>query len=809
MRNFFTTFYLLLVVQAIVFAQGPPTIELEGLQTFCGESPMPIVTEVNIFNNSGASNELDNVRIQISEGYNQGQDLLSLTGIHPNISATWNEALGELLLEGTATYVAYEAAIVDVVFQTTQNNFTEDKFFSINLGEGNFLPSTGHYYYYVESQGIAWNSAKTEAESLDYFGLQGYLATITTIEEAELSGEQTSGTGWIGASDMTTEGIWTWETGPEIGQAFYNQNTGESINDSFSFWNIGEPNNSQGNEDYAHITDPSIGELGSWNDLPNEGSPDPNNPYHPQGYIVEFGGMSGDPLDIQISASTKIIMPKLTQLTDSVCESEGTTIVNIVTNTDYILWFESQTSETVLYSGSPYETIINETTTFWILQLFEGCTEGIRVPVTIEVDDAPEANNIQAIQCDDDGDGISVFNLNSYMSEITPEDINNVVIDFYFDVELAFQIDGNSYQNLFNQQIVYAKVESIDTGCFTTAQIELIVSEAQTITNTASLEACDSELEIGLTLFDLSLANAELLEGLPLDLILSYHLSYQDAVTDNNQLPIVFTNTIAYNQTLYARIEFESGCYGVSEVYLQVLPLPELTPDETIYYCLNNYPESITLNGGIEENISDYYYNWSTGETTSQIQINEVGVYNVVVTGIDNCANTKTITVLPSNIATIDTFEINDSGENNTIVVFVSGEGDYEYALNDSNGPYQSSNTFENVEAGFHTIYVRDILNNCGVVSDEVSVIGFPKFFTPNGDADNQNWKIKGISEQFYPNSKVLIFNRYGKLIKELNPLGVGWDGTLNGVLMPTSDYWFSVRLQDGRTFKGHFALKR
>jgi len=104
---------------------------------------------------------------------------------------------------------------------------------------------------------------------------------------------------------------------------------------------------------------------------------------------------------------------------------------------------------------------------------------------------------------------------------------------------------------------------------------------------------------------------------------------------------------------------------------------------------------------------------------------------------------------------------------------------------------------------------VRDIENDCGTAEQLVSVIGFPKFFTPNGDVFNSHWKVKGISSDFQPNTQVLIFDRYGKLLAEVDPLGAGWDGTFNGFNMPASDYWYVVTLQDGRIYKGHFALIR
>ena len=91
----------------------------------------------------------------------------------------------------------------------------------------------------------------------------------------------------------------------------------------------------------------------------------------------------------------------------------------------------------------------------------------------------------------------------------------------------------------------------------------------------------------------------------------------------------------------------------------------------------------------------------------------------------------------------------------------------------------------------------------------QVSVIGYKKFFTPNGDGYHDKWRILGIREDFQPNSRVYIFDRYGKLIKELDPVTEGWDGTYLGRPMPQTDYWFRVFLEDGREFKGHFSLVR
>jgi gliding motility-associated-like protein len=94
-------------------------------------------------------------------------------------------------------------------------------------------------------------------------------------------------------------------------------------------------------------------------------------------------------------------------------------------------------------------------------------------------------------------------------------------------------------------------------------------------------------------------------------------------------------------------------------------------------------------------------------------------------------------------------------------------------------------------------------------------VIDFPNYFTPNGDNYNDYWNIYAIQNQ--PSAKIYIFDRYGKLITQLNPLGQGWDGNYNGNPLPATDYWFVLEYIEKdsngsnvwRTFKSHFSLLR
>ena len=187
-------------------------------------------------------------------------------------------------------------------------------------------------------------------------------------------------------------------------------------------------------------------------------------------------------------------------------------------------------------------------------------------------------------------------------------------------------------------------------------------------------------------------------------------------------------------------------------------------------------------------------------------EINEPGVYSVTVTDPNGCSSSRNITVVGSNIATITDVLIEELSINNSITILASGEGDYEYALD--NSFYQDSNYFENVSTGFHTIYIRD-LNNCGIVSQEVAVLGFPKYFTPNGDSINEIWSVDGVNQFFNQGIIVTIFDRYGKLITSVSFQTGGWDGTLNGHNLPSDDYWYVAKFPDGKEYLGHFALIR
>ena len=181
--------------------------------------------------------------------------------------------------------------------------------------------------------------------------------------------------------------------------------------------------------------------------------------------------------------------------------------------------------------------------------------------------------------------------------------------------------------------------------------------------------------------------------------------------------------------------------------------------------------------------------------------------------GTVECSDFRLFFVTLSEKATIDAIAVVDSTNGKEITINASGIGDYEFALDNIEGPYQDSPIFNNVSVRPKIVYVRD-KNGCGVaekiVDRDLNLEDFPNFFTPNGDGINDFWQFVPPRRNFQINIETIaIYNRYGNLIQQFKANSLGWDGNFNGVPLPSSDYWFMANLGDGRVFKGHFALKR
>ena len=248
-----------------------------------------------------------------------------------------------------------------------------------------------------------------------------------------------------------------------------------------------------------------------------------------------------------------------------------------------------------------------------------------------------------------------------------------------------------------------------------------------------------------------------------------------------------------------------SGCTTVAIVTINNPSAPTvITP---ITYCLNDLASPLTATGS---NLLWYATATSTGgsATAPTPLTTTVGSANYYVSQtVDTCESPRAvITVNVSEPpATVTATPSDYFADLQTITVSVTPTGIYEYQLD--NGAFQNSNIFANVGAGQHTITIR---NECDSKSTTAYIVDYPRYFTPNSDGYHDTWNIPELKNQ--ANAKVLIFDRFGKLIKEIRPSGSGWNGTFNGRELPSTDYWFVVTYEENgitKEHKAHFSMKR
>ena len=463
------------------------------------------------------------------------------------------------------------------------------------------------------------------------------------------------------------------------------------------------------------------------------------------------------------------------------------------------------------------------------------------------VDPLPEANPVPTlIACELNTDGIYAFDLEVQSDEIRgTQSATEYEVTYYeslADATLAVNSLTSPYLNTSNPQTIYVNVTNTNTGCQNTAiEFNLEVLEAAQATSpTDPYTICDDNVETDndptndSVLFDLSTQDAFVLNGQdPANYLVRYFASQNDADLDQFELPNFYENTVN-PQVIFARVDNNtqiidntgtlvdsSVCYETAPLILKVNPLPYIDIDDEYVMCVNTNGTEVLgpleITTGLSD--SDYTFIWRDDsgtivETASSYVPTEGGIYTLEVSdallATQCAAPIEVFTVIESEPPTVTAVVTTQAFANTHIIeATATGIGDYEYNIDQ--GPWQDTGTFVGVNSGERVVNVRD-LNGCGVGFAVVYVIDFPKYFTPNGDGYHDTWNIIGISNQL--NAKIQIFDRYGKLLKEIRPSGDGWDGTYNGARLPSSDYWFVLSYNEPVTgaptlLNAHFSLKR
>ena len=436
---------------------------------------------------------------------------------------------------------------------------------------------------------------------------------------------------------------------------------------------------------------------------------------------------------------------------------------------------------------------------------FGSSTCSIKGEIKLEYTPEIVLSNATLIQCDDNGDGKTIFDLTKLDTIIKNNDPSLSPVVYYETLpEAKSQINPISnfatYQNTLANPPLFARVSN-SFGCANFAQVNLVIAN-NAIAPQNPVPTCDGDdIQDGLYHFDLNAqVTPQILNGLPSGLIVEYYLIPEDAVSQKNPLPNIFDNTTANQQTIYSRIVNGPDCYGITPITLVVNTFDPLNfQDETAVLC-----DGTSTNLSVASGFSSYL--WDTGANSNTIAVTTPGNHSVTVTNTNGCTKTKKFIVTASGIATITGATINDfAGNENSVLIQYTGVGNYEFSLDGSY--FQDNPLFDGIAPENYSVFARD-KNGCGLsIPYVIYVLDYPRYFTPNGDGYNDVWEIKNLD--LFPKATITIFDRYGKLLKQLNSNSSGWDGKFNGHELPADDYWFNLNFGNGKVIRGPFSLKR
>ena len=467
--------------------------------------------------------------------------------------------------------------------------------------------------------------------------------------------------------------------------------------------------------------------------------------------------------------------------TQTFCLEQNATVSSIVITGQNIKWHDSLTNGNLLVNSA----LLQNGITYYASQTINGC-ESERIPVLINIQNtlAPTGNANQSF----------CSTQNATLNDIA---ITGMFIKWYSTATNGALLQSSSS---LQHGIIYYATQTV-SGCESVNRTAITISLLNTLNATNYSETICDDQNNGNEIINLSSYNPNLIGST--GNTFSYYTSVNAAenqITTNQIINYNNYNLILGKQSIYVRIDSPNSCHQIVELQLTVVSKPIINIPNIVPICEN---VSITIDAGSG---SDTYL-WSNGASTSSITVDNPGDFSVIVTknyGKVSCSSTKSFKVKKSDIATITSIETQDwTNNDNVITVYVTGAGDFEYSIDGIQ--YQNSNQFLNVQSGEYTVTVRD-KNGCGTDTDEVYLLMFPKFFTPNSDGYNDTWSIK--FSDFEVGLTVKIFDRYGKLLKILEN-NDSWDGTFNGRELIASDYWFAVTRANGKEYKGHFSLKR
>lgn len=766
---------LLILVGQLTFAQNP--IAVQAQPGYCFDPLTPIAISDFIQFDGDATDLLDGVQISISGNYNAATD--ELTYINNNgVSGSFDATNGILTLSGNTNLMVYREVIQQVFFATTATGENAIRSITVSLSNVDFLSENGHFYQFFPQPGITWNTARADAASKQLFGLDGYLATITTVAENNFILARVSGTAWLGGSDMVTENDWRWVTGPE---ALENGGLGKRLDSGFLNWESNEPNN-QGNEDFVHMMDWST-PAGRWNDLPDAGG---GGQYAPTGYIVEYGGQIGDPNVLGNITGTTTLDP-IRQVAISGSVSVCPNIMGVPYSTENLPGY---TYEWTIDGGA----IATGQGSSQITVNWGDTNAGASVSVRATSDIACEVTENFAVKINEQLEPplplgpttvcfIDLTVAQTYLTPITPGSdyewkvVGGTIVSANGTNEIEILWDGPGMGELYFTESTSTATDVCDGDSpLLTIDLRQETLPQFLLTPVSCFNGSDGAITIinyeGATPYTLTWNTGGL--GVPTATNITGLIAgdYSVGVNANGciiNIPLTITEPTELTGTVEA---IDARCFGESSGLA-----------------------TANVTGGT----GSYRYIWSNGTSdTDNVLTNlALGSYSVDVIDQNDCVLTLNFTIGEPPLLVIDeilsTLVSCPEGSDGTLEALVSG-GTAPYYSYSWEGSIDETALATGFPRGSYQVTVTDangcIATGTQIVEETTPKIYLPTAFSPNGDDVNETF---GPSTSCPFDFHMIVYNNWGGLVFSTRSTTTRWDGTLNGQNAPIGKYTYAA----------------
>ncbi len=376
----------------------------------------------------------------------------------------------------------------------------------------------------------------------------------------------------------------------------------------------------------------------------------------------------------------------------------------------------------------------------------------------------------------------------------------------------------SSYSVNVGTKIIYVRVVNNTTGCYNIGTITLTVNAGLSV-NTITESRCDNDRN-GSEVFNLTSYQENIISGSS-----AYTFGYYNTLAQAQAGGAsTISNPSAYTvstgtTTVYVRVSTGAGCYKITTITLTVNSLPAVN-NVTVTECASaaQVVNLTTYNSQVSNPTTGLLFSFFTSQANALNNINPIPnptAYNInlgttiVYVRVENastCVGIASITFNYNQNPTITAVNVNGY---DIEIVASGGSTPYLYSVNGTT--WQSGNTFTGLAPGNYTAYVKTA-NGCTdtetftIILLDIDVI--PSIITPNGDGINDVWNIPGM--QYFPGSKVKLYDRYGKLIVDITTTSSDtvWDARYLNEPLPSTSYWYEIKLTNGKEYRGYLVIK-